>query len=78
MKRLSLEEVASRAGVEAEYVRRLAELRALEGPGDGFGERDVHRVALLHAWEAAGLSPESILKAVRQGELSFSFLETPG
>jgi class 3 adenylate cyclase len=35
-------------------------------------------VALLHAWEAAGLAPASILAAVRQGELSFSFLETPG
>jgi hypothetical protein len=31
-----------------------------------------------HAWEMAGLAPESILMAVRQGELSFSFLETPG
>ena len=78
MKPLALAEVASRAGVEDAYVRRLAELGALEGQGDGYGEQDVHRVALLHAWEAAGLSPESILMAVRQGELSFSFLETPG
>src|SRR4029453_2118484 len=29
-------------------------------------------------WETAGLAAESILTAVRQGELSFSFLETPG
>ena len=78
MKRLALAEVASRAGVEDAYVRRLAELGSLEGQCDGYGEQDVHRVALLHAWEAAGLSPESILMAVRQGELSFSFLETPG
>jgi adenylate cyclase len=78
MKPLSLEEVASRAAVDEEYVRRLTELGALEGQEDGYGERDVHRVALLHAWEAAGLSPASILAAVRQGELSFSFLETPG
>jgi adenylate cyclase len=78
MKPLALEEVASRAGVEDEYVRRLAELGALEGQGDGYGEQDVHRVALLHSWDTAGLSPESILTAVRQGELSFSFLETPG
>jgi adenylate cyclase len=78
MKPLSVEEVASRADVDVEYVRRLAELGALEGQGDGYGEQDVHRVALLHAWEVAGLSPESILIAVRQGELSFSFLETPG
>jgi hypothetical protein len=78
MKPLALEEVASRAGVEDAYVRRLAELGALEGQGDGYGEQDVHRVALLHSWETAGLSPEWILTAVRQGELSFSFLETPG
>src|SRR5215510_3374758 len=78
MKPLTLEEVASRAGVEHEYVRRLTELGALEGQGDGYGEQDVHRVALLRAWERAGLPPESILTAVRRGELSFSFLETPG
>jgi adenylate cyclase len=78
MQPLSLEEVARRAAVDADYVRRLVELGALEGQEDGYGEPDVHRVALLHTWEAAGLSPESILTAVRQGELSFSFLETPG
>jgi adenylate cyclase len=78
MKPLSIDEVASRAAVDDEYVRRLTELGALEGQGDGYGERDIHRVALLHSWEAAGLSPESILTAVRQGELSFAFLETPG
>jgi adenylate cyclase len=75
---LSLKEVASRAGVDEEYVRHLTRLGALEPHGDGYGEGDVHRVALLHAWEAAGLSAESILTAVRRGELSFSFLETPG
>ena len=78
MRPLTLHEVASRAGVEDGYVRRLADLGALAGRDDGYGERDVHRVALLHAWEAAGLAPETILGAVRQGELSFAFLETPG
>ena len=78
MKPLTLQQVASRAGVEDAYVRRLMELGALQGQGDGYGEQDVHRVALLRSWEAAGLAPESILTAVRRGELSFSFLETPG
>jgi adenylate cyclase len=78
MKPLSLEEVASRAGVEDAYVRHLTELGALEGRADGYRERDAHRVALLRSWESAGLPPEAILAAVRQGELSFSFLETPG
>jgi adenylate cyclase len=78
MESLSLEAVASRAGVDAEYVRRLETLGALEGEGDAFSEQDVHRVSLLHAWETAGLSAESILEAVRRRELSFAFLETPG
>lgn len=77
MSLLSLEEVASRAGVDEEYVRRLTDLGVLQR-GEGYHERDVHLVALLHTWEAAGLSTESILTAVREGELSFSFLETPG
>ncbi|HZB79260.1 MAG TPA: adenylate cyclase regulatory domain-containing protein [Actinomycetota bacterium] len=78
MKALSLDEVASRAGVDDEYVRRLSAMGALEGGGDGYTEGDVHRVALLRAWEAAGLPPDSILTAVRQGKLSFSFLDSPG
>jgi hypothetical protein len=60
------------------YVDRLTELGGLQGRGDGRTEQDIHQAALLYAWEKAGLSPESILAAVRQGELSFSFLETPG
>src|SRR5215831_10698258 len=74
----SLDDVSSRAGVDPDYVRRLSGLGALRGRGDAFTEGDVHRVALISAWEAAGLSAESILDAVRQGELSFDFLETPG
>jgi adenylate cyclase len=78
VKPLSLEEVASRAGVEQAYVLRIEGLGALEGGGDGYTEGDVHRVALLHSWEAAGLAAGSILTAVRKGELSLSFLDTPG
>jgi adenylate cyclase len=78
MMSLSLQEVASRAGVEKEYVVRLTDLGALEGREDEYREQDVHRVALLHSWEAAGLPAGSILTAVKRGQLSFSFLETPG
>jgi adenylate cyclase len=78
MEHLSIEEVAGRAGVEADDVRRLSELGALQGRDGGYLEEDVHRVALLSAWDAAGLPPQSILEAVRRGELSFDFLQTPG
>lgn len=77
MQPLSIEQVAERGGVDVDYVDRLVELGALE-PRDGrFTERDVHVVALLRTWDSAGLAPESILKAVSEGELSFAFLETP-
>ncbi len=75
---LSIQEVASRAGVDEEYVLHLVELGAVDTGDDGYDDEDVHRVALLHSWESAGLPPESILEAVRKGELSFAFLQTPG
>lgn len=63
--------------MDEDYVRWLIELGALDRREDGFRERDVHLVALLHLWEQAGLSARSILSAVEAGELSFDFLETP-
>jgi adenylate cyclase len=72
-----IDEVADRAGVDAGYVLRLIELGALDPTGDGYRERDVHLVALLHMWEGAGLSVVSILAAAAAGVLSFDFLDTP-
>jgi adenylate cyclase len=77
---LSLEELADQAEVDPEYVRRLIELGALErkiGP-DPYGPSDVGRVRLLRAWEAAGLSVEAVMSVVKAGELSISWLDTPG
>jgi adenylate cyclase len=75
---LSLEQLADRAGVDEAYVHRLIELGALDRLEDGYDERQIHLVALLHLWETAGLAPESVLEAVKKGDLSLSFLETPG
>jgi adenylate cyclase len=75
---LSLQQLADRAGVDASYVHRLIELGALDRLQDGYGEREVHLTALFHRWEAAGLAPDSVLDAVEKGDLSLSFLETPG
>jgi adenylate cyclase len=77
MQPLSIQQVADRAGVDQEYVRHLIELGALHREENGYEERDVHLVALLHTWEAAGLSPQSILTAVDTGVLSLDFLKTP-
>jgi adenylate cyclase len=75
---LTIEDVAGRAGVDVAYVRRLIELGALGPEHDGYRERDAHVTALLHMWEGAGLTAESILTASRSGQLSLDFLESPG
>jgi adenylate cyclase len=75
----SLEELARQAEVEPDYVRRLIELGALERKegAEPYGNADIRRVRLLASWEAAGLSVEAIMKAVDEGDLSLSWLDTP-
>jgi adenylate cyclase len=75
---LSLEELVDRAGVDEAFVDRLIELGALDRVEDGYGDREIHLVALLRRWEAAGLAAESVLEAIEKGDLSLSWLETPG
>jgi class 3 adenylate cyclase len=75
---LSPEELTSETDVDPEYIQRLVELGALEPRGDGsFEPSDASRVRLLHAWEEAGLSAESILSVVKSGNLSISWLDSP-
>jgi adenylate cyclase len=75
---LSLEELADQADVEPDYVRRLIELGALERKegAEPYGNTDIRRVRLLASWDAAGLSVEGIMKAVNEGDLSLSWLDT--
>src|ERR671915_2075077 len=75
---LTIEDVAGRAGVDVAYVRRLIDLGALGPERDGYREQDAHVTALLHMWEGAGLTAESILAAAESGQLSLDFLESPG
>ena len=75
---LTIEDVAGRAGVDVAYVRRLIGLGVVAPEGDGYREQDAHVTALLHMWEEAGLTAESILAATASGQLSLDFLESPG
>jgi class 3 adenylate cyclase len=75
---LTIEDVAGRAGVDVAYVRRLIDLGVVGPEADGYREQDAHVTALLHMWEEAGLTAESILTAAEAGELSLDFLESPG
>jgi adenylate cyclase len=70
-------EVAERAGVPEAFVRRLIAVGALPGQEQGLSVRDVRRARLLHSWEAAGLSVETIVELVDRGALSLQFLDAP-
>src|SRR2546426_616882 len=72
----SRREVAQRAGVEPEYVDRLVELGILRpGPGDAFSQGDVLRARWVHGLEEAGVPLNGMAAAVRDGTLSFTFLD---
>jgi hypothetical protein len=72
----SREKVAQRAGVDPGYVDRLAELGILTpGAGDAFAPGDVRRARWVHSLEQAGVPLEGMAAAVRDGALSFSFMD---
>jgi adenylate cyclase len=74
----SREEVAERAGVDAGYVDRLVELGILTpGPGGGLEPGDVLRARWMQSLERAGVPLEGMAAAVRDGALSFSFMDVP-
>jgi adenylate cyclase len=73
----TLEALAERAGVHVGYVDRLVELGILT-PGEAgsrFSGGDVRRVRLVRGLEEGGLPLEGMGTAVRNGDLSFGFLD---
>ena len=76
MGQFSRQEVAERAGVEPDYVDRLVELGILRpGSGTTFSSGDVRRARWVQSFERAGVPLEGIAAAVRDGALSFSYLD---
>jgi adenylate cyclase len=72
----SRKEVARRAGVDPGYVDRLVELGILQlGQDDAFSQGDFLRARWVHDLEAAGVPLEGMASAVRDGSLSFSYLD---
>ena len=72
----SRQEVAQRAGVDPDYVDRLVELGILTpAVGDAFSPGDALRARWLQSLERAGVPLEGLAAAVRDGALSFSFLD---
>jgi adenylate cyclase len=69
-------EVGRRAGVDLAYVDRLVELGILRpGAGDVFSLGDVRRARWVRSFEEAGMPLEGMAAAVRDGVLSFSYLD---
>jgi adenylate cyclase len=72
----SRQEVAQRAGVDPQYVDRLVELGILTpATGEAFSPGDVRRARWVQNLEQAGVPLEGMAAAVRDGTLSFSYLD---
>jgi adenylate cyclase len=71
----SREEVARRAGVDIGYVDRLIDVGILNAAADTFGRGDVRRARWVHNLERSGIPLDRMAAAVRDGKLSFSFLD---
>jgi adenylate cyclase len=72
----SRQEVAQRAGVDPDYVDKLVELGILTpGTGEAFSPGDVLRARWVQSLERAGVPLEGMATAVRDGALSFSFMD---
>jgi adenylate cyclase len=72
----SRQEVAQRAGVDPDDVDRLVELGILTpAAGDAFSPGDVLRARWLQSLQRAGVPLEGLAAAIRDGVLSFSFLD---
>jgi adenylate cyclase len=70
------QEVAQRAGVDPDYLDRLVELGVLKpAAGEAFSPGDALRARWLQSLERAGVPLEGLAAAVRDGVLSFSFLD---
>jgi adenylate cyclase len=70
------QQVAQRAGVDPDYLDRLVELGVLTpAAGDAFSPGDALRARWLQGLERAGVPLEGLAAAVRDGALSFSFLD---
>jgi len=68
--------MAARAGVDPDYVDRLVELGFLSpDSGNTFSAGDVRRARWVQSFERAGVPLEGLAAAVRDGTLSFSYLD---
>src|ERR671918_29096 len=71
-------EVSRKAGVDRGYIDRLVQVGILApSEPDGFSSGDVLRARWVRSWEEAGVPLDAMAAAVREGRLSFAFLDVP-
>lgn len=76
MSEYSRQEIAKRAGVDPDYVDRLVEFGILTPDAeDTFSPGDVLRARWVQSLEQAGVPLDGMAAAVRDGVLSFSFMD---
>jgi adenylate cyclase len=76
MSEYSRQDVARRAGVEPNYIDRLVESGILTpDAADRFSPGDAHRARWTQRLEQAGVPLEGLAAAIRDGVLSFSFMD---
>jgi hypothetical protein len=71
------DEIARRANVPIEFVRRLTALGALSDDVSTAVQNELGRVRLFYAWSQAGFPPETIMRLVDKKALSITFLDAP-
>jgi len=74
---LSSLEIAERTGVDVAYIDRLVEAGVLRlDAEEGFSLPDIRRIRLVRSLEVAGVPLEGIAAAVREGTLSFTYMDS--
>jgi class 3 adenylate cyclase len=72
---LAHSELASRAGVDPDFVEQLVQLGIVDPVEGGHTDSDVQRVRIMQTLEAAGLPMQGVGEALRRGVLTLDFMD---
>ena len=76
--RMTLDQVAEQAALEASFVARLSELGILKAAAaDAYTEGDVRRARIIHSLAESGMPIEAIAEALRRGDIELGFIDDP-
>lgn len=76
--RLTEDELAERAGISRDDVRRLVDLRILQPEEGSFARRDVMRARVIDGLDDMGIEAEALAAALATGDLTLGYLESAG